>query len=199
MVLVFGESLNDSDAIRHLLIALNPALDRRVRAVPRPVSLTRGAGVSAVRDWVVDIGKTIRATEASGPRVVAALVHRDADGPDPQARVEARLRADLAPLGGAHAVVPVQMIEAWWFLFPEAVKAVRPGAWRGRLPRTARDVEVIDRPKAELQRLTRAGHTPRYAEADSRVIAEHVRLKRLEPLGTSRSYDRFSAIAKSIG
>lgn len=130
VVLVFGESLNDAAVVKELLLAANSALAHRVRAAPRPVSLSRTAGEGKVRNWVREIGGVIAATEATGQRVAAVLVHRDADGPDPDARVEASLAAQLRPLQRAYPVVPIQMIEAWWFLLPDAVESVRPQAWR---------------------------------------------------------------------
>jgi len=49
-VLVFGESVNDSQSIMHLLIGANASLAGRVRSLRRPVSLTREAKPNAVRD-----------------------------------------------------------------------------------------------------------------------------------------------------
>lgn len=198
IVLVFGESLNDSMSVKSLLVHVNRALDRRVKARPSPVSLTRTASPPKIRDWVGEIRRTIAAEEAAGQSVCAALVHRDADGPDPTARVEYDLALQIQRLQKGYPVVPVQMIETWWFLFPDAIEAVRPRAWKGKLPRRARNVEKIDSPKAELQRLTGKGNTPEYAEADSRAIAENVRHLSLTPLGTSASYQRFVALARAI-
>lgn len=137
LVLVFGENYNDSQSIGHLLIHANPRLAGRVKALPRPTSLTRQAKGQAVRNWVTELDRTIRGYEAGGRRITAALVHRDSDCPDPDGEVTAALDKDLAPLGCGHPVVPVEEIEAWWFLFPDAVEAVRPSAWRGTMPRRA--------------------------------------------------------------
>jgi len=197
VVLVFGESLNDAAAVKDLVIAANSALAHRIRAAPRPVSLTRMASERRARDWVREIDAVINATEATGQRVAAVLVHRDADGPDPDARVEASLGAQLRSLGRAHPVVPIQMIEAWWFLFPDAVESVRPHAWRGTMARRPRDVEAIENPKEVLRQRTRQ-RGPEYAESDSPIIAQHVRQQNLQPLGRSGSYERLRNIARSI-
>lgn len=125
VVLVFGESINDSTSIAHLLVAANPALDGRVRPRPKPTSLTCQARPPAVWSWVADLRSVVRATEATGERVAGVVVHRDVDGPDPSGAVVANLTMQLAEVDG-EAVVPVQAIEAWWFLFPDAVEAVRP-------------------------------------------------------------------------
>jgi len=197
VVLVFGESINDSTSIAHLLVAANPALAGRVRARPRPTSLTRDARPPAVRSWVADLRRAVLAAEATGDRVAAVVVHRDADGPDPTASRAADLTRQLFELNGK-AVVPVQAIEAWWFLFPDAVEAVRPGAWRGKLPRNSRDVEMIDRPKQALQRATRTRNGPEYTEADSPVIAKRIRDSALQPLCDCRSYGRMVTTARGI-
>jgi len=64
-VLVFGESVNDSQSIQHLLIAANASLASRVRAVRRPISLTRAAKPDVVRNWVDDLDRTVRAFEST--------------------------------------------------------------------------------------------------------------------------------------
>lgn len=194
-VLVFGESVNDSESIRHLLIAANASLAGRVRRLRRPVSLTRNAKPNAARDWVNELRRTVLAFEANDGHVAAVIVHRDADGHDPNGAVAADLKRQLTRLDG-HPVVPVQAIEAWWFLFPGAVEAVHR-AW-GKLPRRARNVELIDQPKKALQEVTRARRAPEYAEADSPTIAKYIREKSLNPLCPCKSYDRLLRIARTI-
>ena len=126
-VLVFGENRNDAQSVKELLVAANPGLDpRRIKALPRPMSLTREAKPPAVRRWVDEIAVAIRAHRAGGP-VAAVVVHRDADEHDPQGTRHAELGRQLSTVDGL-PVVPVQMIEAWWLLFPDAVEAVRPSA-----------------------------------------------------------------------
>jgi len=196
-VLVFAEDLHDSRSIAHLLVAANAALDRRVVAVPRPTSLTRSAGPAKVRDWVDELRRTVRGYQAAGTPVAAVLVHRDADGPDPDGIEEEKLGAQIAPVG-ALPVVPVQMTEAWWFLFPDAVESIRPQTWRGKLPRRARDVETISDPKAELTRITGRGTRHACTEADSIAIAEAIRSMQPAQVGVSSSYDRFIALARRI-
>lgn len=196
-ILVFGENLNDSQSIRELLLAANADLDeRRVKALPKPMSLTREAKPDAVRKWVEQLDKAVRGHRASGP-VSAVVVHRDADGPDSNGVSSEALGLQISSIDGL-PVVPVQTMEAWWFLFPDAVEAVRPAAWRGRMPRSKRDVELIPQPKAELRRATRSRRGPEYAEADAPVIASHVRRLGLRPLHPCASYNRMTTTARSI-
>lgn len=198
VILVFGENLNDADSIKSLLAHAQPDLARRLRSRPRPVSLTRTAKGPAVRKWIDELAGVVAATERAGTPVHAVVVHRDADGPDATASVHQQLADQLTTLPCAgHPVVPVQMTEAWWFLFPDAVEAVRPRAWRDLVPRKDRDVETINDPKSELQRLTRrAGHE--YSEADSPAIARKV--SELSPVqyGRSASYSRLLATAAAL-
>lgn len=197
VILIFGESRNDSDAVAELVAAANPRLTGRIRALPRPTSLTRTAGVRPVRRWVDEIAKAIRAHEAARGPVAAVLVHRDADGADPDGLVAAALKDQLAGFGG-HPVVPVHTIEAWWFLFPDAVEAVRPTMWRGCMPRRARDVERIERPKNELMNRTGASGATAYSEADSPAIARKIREHGKAPQGSGASYRRLTDLAGTL-
>ena len=71
--------------------------------------------------------------------VVCVLAHTDSDEPD-DGRFAAARTDDLrkAGLGNAHAVVPVEAIEAWWLLFPEATEAAVPSWQGGAHPQAAR-------------------------------------------------------------
>ena len=130
--------------------------------------------------------------------VVCVFVHRDADCPDPDGQIhtatENLLRAASIP--GAHAVVPVEEIEAWWMLFPDATERLRR-SWRGTLQRAARDWDTVRNPKEELKRLTRRGDRRHaYAEADSPSVARHVAAAIADGtthVGRSRSFERFAA------
>jgi hypothetical protein len=142
------------------------------------------------------IGEVVAAYEAADKRAAAVVVHRDADGPDPQGEVEQALAVQLQPVSG-RPVVPVQMIEAWWLLFPGATEAICPLAWRSLLPRRHRNVEAVHDPKKELQRLTRPTKRE-YAEADSAAIALQIRERQPTAWGTSASYQRLQALAAAL-
>lgn len=200
VVLVFGEDINDAQTVVELVAHVAPSLSGALRPRPRPTSLTRTATASAVRNWIAAIAEAVVATEAAGTPVRAVLVHQDADGADPRGERHTALARSLSVLKqDAHPVVPVQMTEAWFFLFPDAVESVRPSQWRGKLPRTSRDVETIDDPKRELKRLTRSRRGGlEYQEADAPTIAKNVRRLSPKRFGTSASYDRLLATAKAI-
>ena len=194
---MFGEDRNDVESIRELLVWVNPTLNGRIKPMIKPPSLTRQARPMAVNRWLSDITAVVDAYVARGKQVSALLVHRDADGPDPTGAEEAALNRQLRvvrPPG--QAVVPVQEIEAWWLLFPDAVEEVNPRTWRARIPRVDRDVETIASPKAELQRLTRGRHA--YRESDSPRIAEQIRHGTASQHGRSASFERFRRVAKTL-
>ncbi len=195
MVLVFGESRNDRRAVAQLIKALCPALQGRVRVRPYPMSLQREASAHAVSGWMERIS---RAVASHGEAVICVFVHRDADGPDPDGQLQKATENVLrtADIPGAHAVVPVEEIEAWWMLFPDATERLRR-SWRGMLQRANRDWDTVRNPKEELKRLTRRGDRRHaYSEADSPSVARHVAAAIADgttPVGRSRSYERFVA------
>ena len=193
MVLVFGESRNDRLAIVRLIEALCPELAGRVRERPHPVSLNRSASPRSVSSWVERIADVV---SSDNRPAVCVFVHRDADGPDPSGQLHRETEAALRGAGvtGGHAVVPVEEIEAWWMLFPDATEQLRR-SWRETLQRTGRDWDTVSNPKEELARRTRRhDHRHAYTEADSASVARHVATAiaaGTKPTGRSRSYERF--------
>ena len=197
IVLVFAESLNDARALRSLIEALCPSLRNRVREQPRPPSLHRSAGRQPVRHWLDRVGAVVERASMRAP-VTCVFVHRDSDGPDPQGRLAASTEGSMRRAGieNGHAVVPVQEIESWWLMFPQATASFR-NAWSGTLPVSQRDVDRISGPKEELIRSTsRNNRRKAYSEADSPEIARLV-ARAIEsgeaPTGSSASFDRFKA------
>lgn len=191
-----GRNSYDAQAIKALIPALAPGVNDSydIKVIKDPPSLTRGASSESVRSWMDDIGDTIAAQETSRP-VHAVLVHQDADGKDGERRRET-LQAQLDEMRTAHnsgystsrrkkkkgpipcpwricAVVPVQMTEAWWLLFPDSIRALNPGAWRDlKLPTGA--VENHNDPAALLTSRTDK-HTrgkKKYIKSESPAIAD---------------------------
>lgn len=193
VVLVFGENLNDARAIARLVEALCPALRGRVRPRPKPISLQRDASLGRVREWIAEISAVVSADRA---QVLCVLVHRDTDGPDPTGALEAETNSELGRAGitHAHAVVPVEEIEAWWLLFPSATEQVR-SSWRGTLQARPGNVDSISGPKEELIRRTRRGNPKHcYSEADSPEVSQRVAAHIEDggqPAGVSGSFNRF--------
>ena len=193
VVLVFGEDSNDVRSVSILIEALCPTLKGRVKARREPPSLQRGASPSATFSWVDRIADVVRNNERP---VACVFVHRDSDAPDPAGRLQSETEAALraAGLADAHAVVPVQEIESWWMLFPDAAEQVR-SSWRGQLDRSQGDRDAIPNPKEALGRRTgRVNPRVAYSPADSPRIADRVAAAieaDTQPTGGSRSFERF--------
>ncbi len=195
IVLVFAESLNDARALRSLIEALCPSLKNRVREQPRPPSLQKSAGLQPVRRWLDGVNELVERASMRAS-VACVFVHRDSDGPDPRGRLAASTEASMRRAGieNGHAVVPVQEIESWWFMFPRATEGFRT-AWSGTLRVSQGDVDRISDPKEELiRRTSRDGRKKAYSEADSpeiaRLVARAIESEQA-PSGSSRSFDRF--------
>ncbi len=195
IVLVFAESLNDARALRSLIEALCPSLRDRVREQPRPPSLHRSAGRQPVTRWLDGVSDVVKVVSMRAS-VACVFIHRDSDGPDLPGRLAASTEAAMRQAGieNGHAVVPVQEIESWWLMFPQATEGFRT-AWSGTLPVSQRDVDRTSAPKEELTRRTsRNSRKKGYSEADSPEIARLV-ASAIEsgqaPTGSSRSFDRF--------
>lgn len=193
-ILVFGENPNDTNALKELILGLCPKLSRTdVRVLRDPPTLQRGAHQATVRRWVDRAASALRAAHVALGEAICILAHSDADGPDDGSFAATRtveLRA--AGFAQAHAVVPVEAIEAWWLLFPDATESVVP-TWAGALLRKPGDVDKLTEPKDVLIRRTRRRQARRpYREGDSPDIAAAIAAGHLgRPAGTSGSFDRF--------
>lgn len=193
-VLVFGESFNDSQAIGHLFKALKPD-GPGVKPLKAPIILSKDAADAKRRKNRNLVAAVVRAEAAKGS-VVGVLIHRDCDGVEPAHKDQcARIGRDFEDL--EYAVVPVAPafeIEAWWFLWPDAVAAVN-GRW-SRLRCIQRNHGLVPDAKEYLGRALRpaqGARTNEYTEADSPRIAEKVRTLRIvnQRCGQAGSFDDF--------
>jgi hypothetical protein len=196
-VAIFGENPNDTKAIRELVFGLRPELGPGdVTVVRSPPTLTRSAGAVAVRSWVDKAQMALKAARSARGPLDCVLAHTDADGPaDGSFAAQRSNELRSAGLTDAVAVVPVQAIESWWLLFPDATESVVP-SWRGALSRASFNTDGLNKPKDELIRRTRAKQPKRpYEEADSPAIAAAITAGHLNAArkATSPSFDRFAA------
>lgn len=200
---MFAEDMHDSEAIKCLVEAVNPQLTDRARVVVQrnPSSLTRDALPVTVRSWLDEVAGVVQDREKIA-EVVGVLVHQDADAADDDNADALRSALERQVAEHAHPVVPVQEMEAWWFLFPDSLRAVKREAWREvRMP-TNVNVDKINSPKEDLIRRTRAASMKHgYAEADSLAVAQKMAAAiaaGTEPSNTSRSWKRFTALTKAL-
>lgn len=182
VVLVFGESENDTRAIKTLTRALRPDLDADVEARRKPVVLIKGALPKKAKDNANEIAGIARSTAQIRP-VLAVMAHQDCDAIEPAHAtaadlIESGLRDAGCP-GVPIAVTPAWETETWWMVFPEAVGAVVDD-WRDPDDWIGKDVGRVEKAKEKLKaavqpRPKRKGKPPRdYRESDSITIADNI-------------------------
>jgi hypothetical protein len=198
--MIFGEDENDTRSLETLMIGLCPRLKGRTRR-SRSLVLMKGASPRDLPTMADKLARIVAAAQAKWD-VTCVFTHEDADALEPNdAAIAERLETALERAGvPAHAVVPAWELEAWWFLWPDAVADVHE-SWRKPTDMLGRQVGRIVDAKDKLE----AAVTPRnlgrrerdkfrkYKESDSPRIAEKVVLRNLAatPGGASASYERF--------
>jgi len=195
VVLVFGEDDHDRECVKILLEGLRPDLARRVQKRKQPLVLIKSANTADVPDRAQRIADVVRAERDT---VACVFAHEDCDDTEPaHERVAAKIEAALRAAGlEAHAVAPAWEMEAWWFLWPEAVKAAFP-SWRAPDDHAGRNVGMIRNAKEELRRRVTPTSAKRgfigYRESDAPGIAARVVALDLlrTPKAISKSYARF--------
>ncbi len=203
-ILVFGENENDTKSIRELIEALRPDLAGKVEHRRQPIVLIRDAAPGNVPERARKIADAVD-IERVRYNIACVFAHEDQDDVEPAHEATCQ-KIETALLNEgclAHAVVPAWELEAWWFMWPEAVHAVRPESWRlpddylkkrvGLIRNAKEDLEKKIVPK-NLKPDKRKGF-PHYKESDSPKIAQYVRAKGLarKPGARSDSYTRFVA------
>lgn len=200
IVLVFGEDDHDRECIKILLEGLRPDLTRRVQKRRQPLVLIKNANPADVPDRAQRIANVVEA-ERETVEVASVFAHEDCDKVEPAHEVVARKIEDALRATGcdAHAVAPAWEMEAWWFLWPEAVKAANP-SWRAPDDHVGENVGMIRNAKEEFQRRVvppkaKAGRSGfvGYRESDApRIAAKVVEMGLLDvKQAISNSYDRF--------
>jgi hypothetical protein len=196
IVLVFGEDENDRKAIRELIMALCPNLIGLVETRREPLVLIKNAQRNEIKGRAQRIAHVV-GRERRLRNVVCVFAHEDCDDVEPaHEAVAEKIERVMAEAGcEVHAVVPAWEIEAWWFLWPEAVTACH-ASWS--IPARYRGTEVgrIVKAKEEFRReivSKGAANARRYRVSESPIIAKKVRELGIvrRPEAISRSYERF--------
>ncbi|XXY20794.1 hypothetical protein WME88_14300 [Sorangium sp. So ce216] len=114
--------------------------------------LIKGARPEEVPDRAQRIADAVDA-ERVRAEVRCVFAHEDCDDVEPaHEKVAEEIESALRAAGcDAHAVAPAWEMEAWWFLWPDAVKAANP-SWRSPNDYVGRNVGIIRNAKEELKR-----------------------------------------------
>ncbi|MBF0373022.1 MAG: hypothetical protein HQL39_06345 [Alphaproteobacteria bacterium] len=194
LVLVFGEDDNDREAVCHLARALCPGVCLAKRR--SPLVLTKGRAEAEARKQASRIAAVVRA-ERIRSEIPLVLAHEDCDAVEPAHealadRIEGNLSREGIP---CVAVTPAFEIEAWWFLWPRAVTAVK-SHWRDPGQQGREVGLIVDAKEALRHALRKPGGDRRhdYKESDSPKIAAKVGELELvdQPQARSASFARFA-------
>ena len=184
--LIFGESVNDTDALEHLIFALTPSkFAATVKKLRNPTVLAKRTD-GRKRGSMSALVKTVERQETKAGIKVIVIAHRDCDAIEPaHVANAAALEQDLRNAGIANpvAATPAWCMESWWMQFADEVHQVRK-CWK-RLNYGNSSVGKIPRAKERLARdLTppkSEGRCPEFCESDGIAIA-----KRLRETGSAR-------------
>lgn len=200
VALVFGESENDRKTLDELIGALRP--DAPPRASRRkPLVLIRDAGAARARSVAADIASVVAADRVRHD-VRAVVTHQDCDAVEPaHVALAERIESSLSAAGvDAIAATPAWEMEAWLFLWPDAVIAAFP-SWRRPDGQSGKSVGRLRDAKEAFRRATRPPGRARrhrdYEESDCPRIAAKVRELRLVDKLDAKS-DSFELFAKKV-
>jgi hypothetical protein len=200
-VLVFGESDNDQEALRHLMQALRADLPK-VEKRRKPLVLVKGRTHADANETIKQIAAVVSAEKARHD-VKLVVAHEDCDNVEPaHESLAQQIEHSFAQLGiEAIAAVPAFEIEAWWYLWPEALMQVNRH-WR-HPNRAGEEVGRLQNAKEYLRRELRPRggiRTRDYCESDSPKIASIIRERNIidRQAAISRSFVAFAQKLRSV-
>jgi hypothetical protein len=198
LVAFYGEHPHDANAVRILFNGLRPDLDhKRTKILKSPPTLVKGLDAAKRRSRAGKVLATLRAVDIKDG-LLAVVFHEDTDKVEPSHVQTQQLIRDTYSAAPCEviAAVPAWELEAWWFLFPDAVVTVSR-TWRRPDNYSGRNVGLIRNAKEELARCVRPSPGSRlgreYQEEDSVKIAQSVVNQNSvrTPLGISDSWTSF--------
>lgn len=197
-VLVVGESgqsnnFYDAQAVKCLIEAHRPHW--HVQASNRPPVLAKGKAKAAAR--AADRVATLYRQVSRARPIDCVFNQSDTDAVEPSHEAAAAaIESALAEAGcPGHAAVCAWELEAWFFLWPEAIEATRT-AWSVPKHLRGRDVGQLTDPKSLLRtQVLRKGARWQlaYQEKHAPEIAANIKSCLDRRDGTSLSFDRFIA------
>jgi hypothetical protein len=196
---VLGESENDRAALVHLISARGQVKKKSIRAIPlrEPLIQQKNATKATSTSNSKKVQNAVKARmRINNERNIVIVAHEDCDAVEPaHTHVSNRIRAGLSDIGfPIVAAAPAFEMEAWWYLWPDAVQEVCK-SWKPLNPR-GRNVGLINDAKRQITRDLRPnnhGNVREYCEADSVSIARKVKEMGIldKRAGTSASFDQF--------
>lgn len=194
-IVIFGEDNNDREAIKELVLSLHPTAPKILKR-EKPLVLMKKGTTATRRSNSEKIAAVVRADRVRYD-IKAVLTHEDCDDVEPAHVNLSKIMVDNLKKCGVEAVpvTPAFEMEAWWFLWPDAVVAVNSN-WN-RPSMAGREVGMIQNAKealrAALSKGKRAGQVKGYEESDAPRIARKVRELGIvhKKDATSRSFDHF--------
>lgn len=202
VVLVFGESPNDREALKHLVRALAPSVGS-IEPIREPLVLQKGRPPERQKAAADRLAKVVRARQAVH-EVEAVVAHEDCDALEPEHQKlekEIETRLESAGVSPVVAACPAWEMETWWYLWPTALRHTNP-SW-ARVDRKGKDLGKIANSKEALRRDLLKGTPPgtvRYEETDAPRIARHVeRLNIVDQRNArSASFDSFASRLRAV-
>jgi len=192
--LIFGEDENDAEALKNLVSALWPEAPR-FEYRRKPLILMRDQKEAEDRKKnALAVLAVVKAGSVKN-EIRAVIAHADCDALEPaHVDLSKKIKAELTAQGvpSAIAATPAWEMEAWWYLWPEAVRRTNSN-WRA-LTRKGNH-GYIENVKEQLKRDLRSKTARDYEESDARKISLNV--KELGIInarqGSSSSFELFAA------
>jgi hypothetical protein len=180
VVVVVGESENDTKSIKELFLALRPDFQGTVIPLREPPILIKDARPEDLPDRATAIAAVIRAEQVAAD-VVCAIAHEDCDAVEPEhielsRKIEQSLRSQGIKV---HAAAPAWEFETWLFLWPDASVAYRP-TWNRPDKYSGKNVGMLQDAKEKFANALippgrRRTSVRAYRETDAPAIAAKVR------------------------
>lgn len=192
--LVFAEDANDAKALIELTNALWPDAPP-IHHARSPLVLVRNRADAEARKNAAKISDAVKAFEIrKNAKAAIVIAHEDCDAVEPaHTPLAAKIKANLVAegLSGVVPVAPAWEMEAWWFMWPDAVSAVN-SKWK-KLRSTKGNHGMITNAKESLRKALRTKEANDYEESDAPKIALKVRELNLvrNRQGTASSFNDF--------
>jgi len=191
--LIFGEDENDAEALKNLVAALWPE-GPRFEYRRKPLILIRDQKEAEGRKKnALAVLAVVRAGSVKN-EIKAVIAHADCDAIEPaHVDLSKKIKDELAAQGvpSTIAATPAWEMEAWWYLWPEAVRRTN-SKWA---PLTRKGNHgYLENAKETLKRDLRAKEARDYEESDARKISFYVRELGLigTQQGSSKSFEAFA-------